>query len=40
VTRHIQHIIDTAGNGEVAGIFIAYRTVTGEINLAAEFLWK
>ena len=37
VTRNVQHVVDTAGDGEVSGLRVTDRTVAGLIQSSAEF---
>src|SRR5690606_23587296 len=37
VAGYIQHVVDAAGNGEIAGVLVAYRAVSGEISFSAQF---
>src|SRR5574343_171142 len=38
VTGNVQHVVDTAGNGEVAGVLVADRAVASQVVLALEVL--
>ena len=40
VARHVQHIVDTPGNSEVAIVNIANRAVARQIGGATHFWWK